>query len=138
MALIYGNPVQITPVPGGKRELFYIFTNERLPGPVLRRRPDVGPAQQLDGQVTAKNQGRWPTTPARRRGWCRTHNRQSIWLLVYNTANDRRRLRGQTGRPGCSPRRSPRRRACRHATLYKPFIVHSPDYNTLALSNGYY
>ena len=83
-----------------------------------------------------KNQGPLANNTGEAQGMVPHANGRSIWLLVYNTAGDRRRLPGRTGRPGWSPQRSPRRRAWA-ASLYKPSIVHSPDYNTLALGNGY-
>ena len=61
-------------------------------------------------------------------------NGQAIWLLVYNTGNtvDAYLVDGPSG-VVATPVSSPTGMG---SSLYKPLIVHSPDYNTLALSNG--
>ena len=125
------NPVQITPAPGGTRDLFYIFTNSN--GSVWYSIADL--SAQPNGRVTLKNQGPLATNTGETQGMVPHANGRAIWLLVYNTGAtvDAYLVNGPTGvvaKPVSSP-------TGMGSSLYKPYIVYSPDYNTLALSNGY-
>ena len=125
------NPVQITPAPGGTRDLFYIFTNSG--NQVLYSIADL--SVQPNGRVTVKNQGPLATNTGETQGMVPHANGRAIWLLVYNTGAtvDAYLVDGPSGvvaKPVSSP-------TGMGSSLYKPYIVYSPDYNTLALSNGY-
>jgi WD40-like Beta Propeller Repeat len=129
------NPVQITPVPGGKRDLFYIFTNSA--NAVWYSIADLSAQPNLpNGQVTVKNRP-LATNTGEAQGMVPHANGQAIWLLVYNTGAtvDAYLLDGPSG-VVATPVSSPL--GMGGSSLYKPSIVRSPDYNTLALSNGYY
>ncbi|MGA7500216.1 MAG: hypothetical protein WBX00_26085, partial [Isosphaeraceae bacterium] len=75
------NPVQITPAPGGTRDLFYIFTNSG--NQVLYSIADL--SVQPNGRVTVKNQGPLATNTGETQGMVPHANGRAIWLLVYNT-----------------------------------------------------
>ena len=75
------NPVQITPAPGGTRDLFYIFTNSN--GSVWYSIADL--SAQPNGRVTVKNQGPLATNTGETQGMVPHANGRAIWLLVYNT-----------------------------------------------------
>ena len=134
-----GNPVQITPFPGPNRQLFYIFTNNG--SQVQYSVADLTPVQpnMLDGQVTPKNQPLANNTGAAQGMVPHATNPQSIWLLVYNTANTLAVYEVKQGSAiSSAPTASSPTGLSVNASLNQPFIVHSPDYNTLALSDGYY
>ncbi len=77
------NPVQITPAPGGKRDLFYIFTNSN--GAVGYSIADLSAQPNLpNGQVTVKNRPLAINT-GEAQGMVPHANGRAIWLLVYNT-----------------------------------------------------
>jgi len=128
------NPVQITPAPGGTAALFYIFTNSA--NAVWYSIADLSAQPNLpNGQVTVKNRP-LATNTGEAQGIVPHANGQAIWLLVYNTGAtvDAYLVDGPSGvvaKPVSSPTGI-------GGPLYKPSIVYSPDYNTLALGNGYY
>ena len=90
----------------------------------------------LDGQVTAKNQPLANNTGEAQGMVPHATNPQSIWLLVYNTANTLAVYEVKQGFPISSAPTVSSPTGLVNATLNKPFIVHSPDYNTLALSTA--
>ena len=112
-------PVQITPAPGGTRDLFYIFTNSN--GSVWYSIADL--SAQPNGRVTVKNQGPLATNTGEAQGMVPHANGRAIWLLVYNTGAtvDAYLVDGPSGvvaKPVSSP-------TGMGSSLYKPSIVYS-------------
>ena len=78
---VFRPSTKITPFPGGKRDLFYIFTNSN--GSVWYSIADL--SAQPNGRVTVKNQGPLATNTGETQGMVPHANGRAIWLLVYNT-----------------------------------------------------
>ena len=128
------DPVQITPAPGGTRDLFYIFTNNN--GNIYYSIADLAAQpNKPNGRVTVKNQGPLATNTGETQGMVPHADGRAIWLLVYNTGAtvDAYLVDGPSGvnaKPVSSPTGL--------GGLGWASIVHSPDYNTLALGNSAY
>ena len=76
--------MQITPAPGGTRNLFYIFTNNN--GSIWYSIADLSAQpNKPNGRVTVKNQGPLATNTGETQGMVPHADGRAIWLLVYNT-----------------------------------------------------
>ena len=122
------------PAPGGTRDLFYIFTNNN--GNIYYSIADLAAQpNKPNGRVTVKNQGPLATNTGETQGMVPHADGRAIWLLVYNTGAtvDAYLVDGPSGvnaKPVSSPTGL--------GGLGWASIVHSPDYNTLALGNSAY